>query len=59
MVTERMVQEKLKTSELEMKDILEWEESEIIIEETTQREMSFAELMNPEFVAQFKGCWRW
>ena len=47
-----------KTSDLERKERPEKEETEVMPEEPGQ-EMSFAELMNPEFIAQFKGCWRW
>ena len=50
--------ERPKTSDLERKDKPDKEETGIMPEEPG-RKMSFAELMNPEFVAQFKGCWRW
>ena len=58
MVTGQSGQEKAKAIDVERKERLQREETEVMPEKP-EREISFAELMNPEFIAQFKGCWRW
>ena len=45
-------------SELERTEMAEAEKAEVVVKEEGQ-ELTFAELMDPEFIRQFKGCWRW
>jgi len=45
-------------SELERTEMPEAEKAEVVVKEEGQ-ELTFAELMDPEFIRQFKGCWRW
>lgn len=54
------VQDKVtvEVSELERTEMPEAEKAEVVDKEEGQ-ELTFAELMNPEFIRQFKGCWRW
>jgi len=58
MVTAKEVLDRPKTGDLERKERPETGKTGVMPQEPS-REMSFAELMNPEFIAQFKGCWRW
>lgn len=57
---EEVVQDKVtvEVSELERTEMPEAEKAEVVVKEEGQ-ELTFAELMNPEFIRQFKGCWRW
>ena len=45
-------------SELERTEMREAEKAEVVVKEEGQ-ELTFAELMDPEFIRQFKGCWHW
>lgn len=53
-----VTQEKQRVGDLKKEETLERKDTEVVLVEPS-REMSFADLMNPEFIAQFKGCWRW
>jgi hypothetical protein len=60
MRSEGAVQEKaiVEVSELEIAEMPEVENGEVAVKEEGQ-DLTFAALMNPEFIRQFKGCWHW
>jgi hypothetical protein len=60
MRSEGAVQDKVmaEVSELERTEMREAEKAEVEVKEEGQ-ESTFAELMNAEFICQFKGCWCW
>lgn len=60
MRSEGAVQDKVtvEVSELERTEMPEVENAEVVVKEEGQ-ELTFAGLMNPEFIRQFKGCWHW
>jgi hypothetical protein len=60
MRSEGAVQDKVmaEVSELERTEMREAEKAEVDVKGEGQ-ESTFAELMNAEFICQFKGCWCW
>jgi hypothetical protein len=63
MRSEGAVQDKVmaEVSELERTEMREAEKAEVEVVEVKEegQESTFAELMNAEFICQFKGCWCW
>ena len=59
MVTEQQLSPKKMVGNSDLKEKETPQKEAEVIAERASGEMNFAELMNPEFIAQFKGCWRW
>jgi hypothetical protein len=60
MRSEGAVEDKVavEVSELVRTEKRDAEKADVVVKEGGQQ-LTFAELMNPEFIRQFKGCWYW